>query len=360
MHTTQLPSSPTCLHQTWSAESLLPDAWRDEASTVPWFIFNPTLAWLGSRYIMLYRVVQGRNLRIAACHLDEQLQIIHGSVTPFSDSLHSTRDVIGDPRLFFFAGRLFASYTHYPLPSTIYIVELDPWERWPTAAERPLLLDVRQLKERNWTIFQYHSTLYALYSIVPHAVLELDLSDPLEVRCQRVHCVTWDANHVTNSHGSLRGGAAPVQLGETYNVFFHGTRIGVPGIGWLRKAISLLRSSLHANRVTAAFFTDLHARLAARTYIGGFYRFAAQPPFAPIDYLAKPVLTHRQEAAPGSGTGRLMPKHWQVIFPGGAVFTSDQRWVVSYGLHNESCCARVLEHTLLIQACTPARIANTG
>lgn len=310
--------------------------------------------------MMLYRVVQGRRLRLAACHLDEQLQIIQGSVTPFSDSLHSSGDEIGDPRLFFFAGRLFATFTHYPLPSTIYLVELDPWLGCAVAPERPLILEPRELKERNWTLFQYNSILYALYSIVPHVVLEIDLSDTRVIPCRRAHCVTWNANLLIKQFGFLRGGAAPVQLGDTYNVFFHGTQVGVHRLRWLKRAITLIRSALPTPQVAAAFLTDLHARLAARTYVGGFYRFAAQPPFAPIDYVDRPVLATWMEEASDSGKVRLTPKHWRVVYPGGAVFTSDQRWVVAFGLHDERCTARILEHAGLLHACTPARIIDLG
>ncbi len=371
-----LPPAPQTSWQTWETEWLVPAAWRKEEGIDGWYVYNPTLAWVENHYVMLYRVVRSSRLRIAACRLDAQLHLIPDSVVPFSDTINGVKESIGDPRVFFFHGRLFASYSHYPLPSTLHLVEMDVAQLRAATAARPLLFEHRQRKERNWTCFQYAADLYAIYSISPHVVLRLDLSQPHVITCEQVYRVTWDAERFIRKYGPMRGGAAPILTGDAYSVFFHSTQSAVAPLRYYRTARQWLQSHLPRRipdkqaktglaghdaisqlSTHPSFWEKVRAQLTARTYIGGFYRFAARPPFEPLDFVPQPILAPTKGEARSKQVG-LIPKNWHVVYPGGASPTRDGRWVVAYGLNDERCCARVLDQTEIMGSSVTARMIS--
>lgn len=87
---------------------------------------------------------------------------------------------------------------------------------------------------------------------------------------------------------------------------------------------------------------------AQRHYVAGFYGYGALPPFAPFLLSPAPVLTPEVEDAP-QRQPRLSPLNAQVVFPGWAAFLPNQRWLVSYGVHDERYALRQLDHASLVE-----------
>ena len=96
----------------------------------------------------------------------------------------------------------------------------------------------------------------------------------------------------------------------------------------------------------------LYARHFVRLrYTGGFYGFSARPPFAPICLAGEPVLVPEDEC-PALRTDGLRPIASQVVFPTGAALGENLQWLVSYGVHDELCKVRSLDHSVLLRKCT--------
>lgn len=144
----------------------------------------------------------------------------------------------------------------------------------------------RQEWEKNWAFFQHDDgQLYAVYSIAPHKILRIDGST-----AELVHETTWPANRWQG--GLLRGGAAPVRVGDEFYHFFHGrTEKG-----------------------------------KIKRYTTGLYTFEAAPPFRVRRFTPAPLLTPDPKSRPKD--------QWaEVVFTCGAVL-HDGRWYLSSGIHD--------------------------
>ena len=72
----------------------------------------------------------------------------------------------------------------------------------------------REVKEKNWGFFEIAGELYTVYSLCPFVVLRVDGSN-----VQFVSKHEWQSPWQS---GVMRGGAAPVRVGEEWYCFFHG------------------------------------------------------------------------------------------------------------------------------------------
>lgn len=362
---------------------MIPSVWQ--AQTERARVFNPAILSIAGQWVFAYRVVfTPDDHRIAICRLDSQLRVQPGSVCALSDVIVDAGTLLQDPRLIEHQGRLWLYYDHYRpgQPNRMVLVELDLATLQPKGAVRPLLLTgSRQRTEKSWLLFVHADELYAVYRMVPHVILHLDLSLPDAVLCRPVHRVTWEDGGYAQRYGELRGGTPPVQIGDYYYSFFHSwysssrvDRLARPlvlaGYSCLRRWTTRLTSRLDVNspKIAPGLATrDREQRIAQRRtflarlihryrcrfeqrwYVVGFYAFAAQPPFAPVCLTPKPILE------PQSGDRRLLahslnPYVNRVVFPAGAVLREDGRWIISYGINDEQAALCTFEHRALLEA----------
>ena len=371
--------------RTFSNRELIPAVWVDECPIDQYFVTNPAIQRLNNQWLMAYKVVTpGYGLeRFAICRLDEAFAVMPDSVTPLSDNIPNITSQVGDPRLLIYQERLWAVYCHFRLPSLLYLVELDADTLSARGPARPLLLDDRQWQEKNWLLFEHDGELWAVYTIAPHVILHLDLHGDDGIRCQRVYSTTWDVSVYARRYGEPRGGSLPVRVGDAFYVFFHSryfvsrlhaliaplwhalrARLGRPE-HW--QGPHLVDGDVRAQQATTDWYYApkrlpwrlgglLHRyeqRFARRCYVAGFYGFHAQPPFAPFIVSDQPVLTPEDESPP-QRRDRLSPLNERVVFPGGAAFLPDGRWLVAYGVNDERCALRQLAHASLVEQCSPA------
>lgn len=370
------------VYRTWAETELTPAAWRADQPPGGYFITNPAIQRdprgdQAAPWIMAYKVVTPRyhHERFAACRLDAAWQVVPGSVVPLSDTIPNVTTQVGDPRLVVYAGRLWAIYGHFRLPSLLYLVEIDPTTLAAAGPARPLLLDDRQWQEKNWMLFEHAGELLAVYTIAPHVILHLDLRGQEAIHCRRIHTTSWDVGAYARRFGEPRGGAPPVRVGDHYHVFFHSRAFTHPAHAALAPAWHCVRAGLGrpehwqgprlANgdvrplqqapiapaprlRGVDRLIRLYEQRFARRHYYAGYYAFAAQPPFAPVALAQTPVIDPTQEPLP-TRQDRLSPLNDRVVFPSGAVQHAGQWWV-SYGVHDERCVMRALPAPL-----SPAR-----
>jgi predicted GH43/DUF377 family glycosyl hydrolase len=143
----------------------------------------------------------------------------------------------------------------------------------------------RNLWEKNHSYFSHGGRLYAVYSIAPHRILEVDGEQ-----------ATWA--HETPTPGpwhlgtEMRGGASPVLVGGEWWHFFH-SRIETRGF---------------------------------RTYCTGLYAFEAKPPFRMTRIIPDPI----QWADNGT---RPKDQYCAAVFVCGAV-RDGADWILSCGIHD--------------------------
>jgi hypothetical protein len=348
----------------FDGNGLVPAAWQREQPDLAYFVFNPAICPCPGGWVMVYRVVAPRYAtnRIAACRLDASLKIVAGSVVPLSDTLIGVNQGIGDPRLVQHGERTYLLYCRFDPVSHLFLAELDLDALSAKGDSRFLALPARQLHERNWMLFPHDGDLLAVYTISPHVVLRLDLAGRAEVSCERVFTTHWNAGAYARRYGELRGGTSPARVGDAYYAFFHSSRFTgwahpllrrvrrrlggqAPGIGQARSDGLSTSNAVHT-------LHRLYAWLCVRLrYTGGFYGFSARPPFAPTCLAVQPVLVPEDEC-PALRADRLRPAARQVVFPTGAALTENQQWLVSYGVHDERCKIRGLDHSALLRRCT--------
>lgn len=351
---------------------LLPAGWAQERSVDEFFITNPSIQRYAGRWLMAYKVVTPgyQKERFAICRLDENYGVIAGSAVPLSDTIPNVMPQVGDPRVLIYAGRLWVLYCHFRLPSMLYLAEIDPDTLQAAGPSRPLLLENRQWQEKNWMLFEYEGDLMAVYTIAPHVVLQLDIQPgSADIRCRRIHTTHWDASAYARRYGEPRGGALPVRVGDAYYSFFHsryyisrvhtllapawyglrarlgrpehwqGPRLVTGDVRPLQTSTSWIYSPRPLPFRLDGLLRRYEASFARRHYAMGVYGFQAKPPFTPIAISPAPILYPEVEQAPRRGS-RLSPLNDRVVFVSGAVSLENQRWLISYGLHDERCMVR--------------------
>ncbi len=253
--------------------------------------FNPSIIDYGGKLLFCYRN-QWSGSRLWVCEIDrETLQPKSAGVK--LDLTHPRcRAGQEDPRLFVFRDRLHVQFSGVESASGKIIVnvmmailtdDLKVQHVW-----QPKLED-RQEWEKNWQPFDCRRELYSVYHPHiggAHAVLYHN-SDVVT----RLEPQPWNP---VWSGGDIRGGAAPVRVGDEYWCFFH-------SYPW---------------------------------YTMGLYTFDACPPFRPRRMMLDPLLS------PDGGIGK------PVVFPGGAVKDGD-RWLVAFGRNDQHAEIAVLDHAEL-------------
>lgn len=142
----------------------------------------------------------------------------------------------------------------------------------------------RQLWEKNHSYFSHDGDLYAVYSINPHRIIKVSGRE-VQWRHETLPAFNWHG-------GEMRGGASPVRVGDEYWSFFH----------------------------------DRIEDRGHRIYRTGLYTFSARPPFRPVRYIPRPLLTADRNTKPSD-------QYASVVFACGAVRYGDD-WIVSHGVHD--------------------------
>lgn len=250
--------------------------------------FNCSLIDYQGGRLLAYR--KGPNpARIYVVELGDDLQPVGASTRLWIRDrrcIHGTED----PRLFTWGGRLHVAFVGVKLVDDIVQTSMmvarlsDAFE-----VERLIVPDYRKRtpQEKNWQPFERGGTLHWVYNAMPHTILRMDPTGRAHVACETTPRLQW-------SGGIIRGGAPPVLVGDEYYHWFHGFKRGKP-----------------------------------ITYSVGVYTFAAAPPHAIRRITRHPILVAPGRTAEGDKT---------VVFPCGAIHDrARNRWLVSYGLHDQHC-----------------------
>lgn len=325
---------------------LVPSVWMPLQPSAGFFVFNPAIVRYGDRLLMTYRVDFGRGpaaqqrTACAICVLDERLQVASGSVVALSDTIVDGGANHYDPRFLVVGDRLFVHFNNNwdTQPNHIFLVEIDPDTLTAKAPARPLCLEgPRQTIEKNWMLFEHDGELFAIYQVAPHIILRVDLAGAGPVRCWPVYRTEWDTTIYTRRYGALRGGAPPMRVGDSYVAIFHSRTLP-------RRMAPANPSPAVARLKRASWVTTikrwLREWLDPLRYYGGVYGFAAAPPFAPTFIRPEPLLhPAREERRRQPTAAHLTPR--RVVYPCGLVRLADDRWLVSYGVHDERAVLRV-------------------
>jgi len=305
----------------FATEELLPEAWRHFPAEGPVRAFNPGLLREGAGWLLAYRIVGPDGARrIGICRLDAALRVVAGSARPLTDEVRFRPGAeypemgtkwFADPRLYRFSGRVFICWNsgwHEPR-NCQFLQELDATTLLPLGNPRELLLaGERQKLEKNWTFFQADAAgdagaqrVLAVYSIIPHRVLEFSIEGDGDILFHEVARTEWALAGYPACHGGLRGGA-PAVLKD--------------GVAWV-------------------FCHSVHDSPGGYRYTAAVYCFSAQPPFAPT---AQPMRPLRLSNPFGERRTfeRLNPAVGEVIYPCGAAWDG-ARWLISHGINDEYC-----------------------
>ncbi len=323
---------------------LAPIAWLRSVRVVHLRIYNPAIIRFRDRLLMAYRVDSGRRKtmqrRIALCQLDEKLNVIPGSVVPFSDTIPESDSRYYDPRFLVYNDRLFIHYNNnfQARPNRICLVELDPDTLAAKGVARPLVLDgPRQEIEKNWMLFPHDGELFAVYWIAPHTILSVNLKGEGDISCKLVYKTDWDVSVYADHYGPPFGGAPPVRRGNQYLSFFHSRRPVSP-LRWVLRYWPIA-PNVRLPRYLAAIEWRLRQPFGQVRYAAGAYAFEAAPPFRPLWITPAPVLCP-EDHPPRQHHHRANPFTDGIVYPCGAIPWYDDGWLVSYGLHDEQCCLR--------------------
>lgn len=166
-------------------------------------------------------------------------------------------------------------------------------------------------KEKNWVFFESDGSLYCIYADQPnHIVLQIEGNQVVKEYVSAAPHWSW---------GQVRGGAAPIKIGDDFLHVFH----------------SSLPTEIRPHYVR---------------YYAGAYTFSAKPPFAPISITRRPLMVGSERDG-----HRVDPRYvagWKpyVVFPCGAVKTKDGL-LVSLGVNDWACAiAKLPEHLDMVDA----------
>lgn len=259
--------------------------------------FNPSIMEFDGKLVLASR--HGwTGARIYITYLDKDLRPT--SVPAVLDLGHPLSQTgQEDPRLFMFAGKPHIAFIGFNKTGTSQMVaELDenfnPVNIYaPTYDKRTYPL------EKNWSFFTAPGgELCSVYSISPHVIL-CHRGTVAEKVCEVDWRPTW------GRMGHLRGGAPPVKVGDEYWHFFH-------GMSW-------------------------REGLKHKDYSIGLYTFDATFPFAPR---RGPILLRTPPCDRANWTA-------SVVFPCGAYLSESGKWLVSYGVNDESFKIESFSHNNL-------------
>lgn len=300
-------------------EDLVPDAWVNEESekSKNFYVFNPSIIKVAEdRYSIVYRVVNlSCGLRkIATCQLNSNFEIIKDTITPLSDYIDFHDDLKlddrsrtwhADPRYFRLTGKLYVTWNDgAKKPSNNqFIQEIESEGLKPIGKAKVIRLEpyVERI-EKNWMFFEHDSKVYAIYSISPLLVLELDLSGESEILCSPFSNFEWTSEYAP-IYGEIRGGAQPLELGNN----------------------EFLKLS-HSSYKNAAGKHIYHPCFIKFKFINNSFKVIGES----SGPLASNTLSYSEFLLP-----KLNSKVESVIYPCGQII-NNKNIIISYGINDES------------------------
>jgi predicted GH43/DUF377 family glycosyl hydrolase len=251
--------------------------------------FNPSILPDGEGYLFACRD-QWWGSDIFIGRLDAEFRPI-GAARKL-EMAHADADVSReDPRLFRYRGRPHVSFTgtsrgnitptHDQLYARLSAEGTSVEELF--APHYP----ARQRWEKNWSFFEHADELFAIYSVVPCRIFRID-GNAAALVFETPTGSDWPG-------GEIRGGAAPVRVGDELWCFAH-DRVRC-GPSW--------------------------------TYRTLLVTLGALPPFAVRRMVTAPILVADLTTKPGG-------QYASVVFAGGAVRLGDD-WIVAHGIHDHWC-----------------------
>lgn len=265
--------------------------------------FNPSLLRWRDRLLFCYRAGRGGS-RLHIAELDHNLMPGPSTALEISHPLASHGQ--DDPRLFIHQGQLhvgFVGVAGDAGPTHMLVARLD--ERYRVQSVTYPHYSGRASWEKNWAFFSQGHCICAVYSVRPHTVLRIDGE-----RAVGAGTSLWNPPW---SGGAMKGGAAPVLVGDEYWHFFHGTVESGQQVPW--------------------------GKARDRVYNIGVYCFGAKPPWKPTRCSPAPILWADPKRRPVD--------FWcDCIFAAGAVLDGD-KWLVSCGVHDSTCSIFEFSHRQL-------------
>lgn len=256
--------------------------------------FNPSLIEWEDGYLMAYRDGWAGS-EIHALRMSKELQPV-GRPTKlelFHPLANFGRE---DPRLFMHNGQLHVVYIgvegkrRVKATNVLYARlanDLRVEQLWA------IRLDRRNGWEKNWMPISCDGELYFTYGYQPHRVLKVQ-NDSAEWAHETPNRIKW-------RWGEIRGGAAPMRVGDEYWSFFH---------------------SSHHDGI--------------KTYVMGLLTHDVRPPFQIRRYVPLPLLV-------ADATTRPADQYCRCVFPGGAVRNGNE-WIIACGIHDRWMELHKLNH----------------
>ncbi|MCY0966451.1 polysaccharide pyruvyl transferase family protein [Parathalassolituus penaei] len=231
-----------------------------------------------------------------------------------------------DPRYYELQGRLYVTWNDGGNKPTNHQFMLEMNDDGITAKgkAREIVAEERRSIEKNWAFVDSGDEVYCVYSVDPHHLMYVDLSDESVVKCSGVIISKWN-NAYASYYGVLRGGAQPLlQSDGTF--------------------LSLVHSS--------------YKMLEGRVYAAAVYSFDANPPFSMV---RAPEIPLRLPNPLGQELDheKLNSDIAEVVYPCGVVQEGGSL-VISYGINDERCAIAMvsLEDALATQTPVTSRLVT--
>ena len=295
-----------------SLEHAIPEQWSHLRSSYV-SIFNPTLSDSDGKLVIAYRVV-GENdsvRRIATAVLDDNFQIVPGSATAFSDYVEfaladdldeASRTWFADPRYFRLSNRLWMMWNngHVDGMNKQFLIEVTEDGLKPAGKAREILMTgARRKTEKNWGLFEDSNGIWAVYSMTPHRILQVDMSSDSVITCRLAAESNWTAKY-SQIYGALRGGAQPIRVGSQFLNVVHSSYLMPEG----------------------------------REYVAAVYQFEAEFPFEPVQELVTPIFVPDvRKKSELENLHDLNPGTSRVVYPSGFVLHGDEV-IMSVGIND--------------------------
>lgn len=273
--------------------------------------YNGCIEMLQGGFIMFYRrnlsPVNGAGIDIIEyVFLNYDFEIISTPRVLDLGSHHfeDPRIIICQNRMFLFVGGPNQDPTDWR-SRRIYIAELLIIGSSISAKHPPLLLDPpfgNAACEKNWVPFIYQGEVYLVYSITPHIVMKLDLSD-----------YSFSQYYVSNNgfrfpRGSVSCGTPPKKTPYGFLTFFHSVEYPFQYF------------SLSVN-------VQERQKSHTRHYYMGAYFFSTTPPFE-ISHVVGCALSYDGYM---QSVNKRVTREDRVVFPAGMIINNEKTALVSVG-----------------------------